>query len=55
MVTGATDGIGKSYAKLLAKEGLNIILVSRTQSKLERVAAEIGIISEFIFVIMNLN
>lgn len=42
MVTGATDGIGKSYAKLLAKQGLNIILVSRTQAKLEMVAAEIG-------------
>lgn len=42
VVTGATDGIGKSYAKLLAKEGLNIILISRTKTKLERVAAEIG-------------
>ena len=42
VVTGATDGIGKSYAKLLAKEGLNIILVSRSQAKLETVAAEIG-------------
>lgn len=42
MVTGATDGIGKSYAKELAKQGLNIILVSRTQAKLDSVAAEIG-------------
>lgn len=42
MVTGATDGIGKSYARLLAKEGLNIILISRTQAKLDKVAAEIG-------------
>lgn len=42
MVTGATDGIGKAYAKQLAKQGVNIILVSRTQSKLESVAAEIG-------------
>lgn len=42
VVTGATDGIGKSYAKQLAKQGLNIILVSRTQAKLETVAAEIG-------------
>lgn len=42
VVTGATDGIGKSYAKQLAKQGLNIILVSRTQAKLESVAAEIG-------------
>ena len=42
MVTGATDGIGKSYAKLLAKQGFNIILISRTQVKLETVAKEIG-------------
>lgn len=42
MVTGATDGIGKSYARHLAQQGLNIVLVSRTQSKLENVAAEIG-------------
>jgi len=41
LVTGATDGIGKEYAKSLAKKGLNIILVSRTLSKLETVAKEI--------------
>ncbi|KXJ75614.1 hypothetical protein RP20_CCG011412 [Aedes albopictus] len=41
LVTGATDGIGKAYAKALAKKGLNIVLVSRTQSKLEKVAKEI--------------
>lgn len=42
VVTGATDGIGKSYAKKLAQQGMNIILISRTQAKLEMVAAEIG-------------
>jgi len=41
LITGATDGIGKSYAKLLAKQGINIILISRTQAKLETVAKEI--------------
>lgn len=41
LVTGATDGIGKEYARSLAKRGLNIILVSRTLSKLETVAKEI--------------
>lgn len=41
LVTGATDGIGKAYAFALAKKGLNIILVSRTQAKLENVAADI--------------
>lgn len=42
VVTGATDGIGKAYARELAKQGMNIILVSRTKAKLESVAAEIG-------------
>lgn len=41
LVTGATDGIGKEYARSLAKRGINIILVSRTLSKLETVAKEI--------------
>ncbi|XP_073829574.1 hydroxysteroid 17-beta dehydrogenase 12 spidey [Musca autumnalis] len=42
VVTGATDGIGKAYAKALAKKGLNIVLISRTPSKLEAVAKEIS-------------
>ncbi|KAI3433622.1 hypothetical protein D9Q98_003431 [Chlorella vulgaris] len=41
VVTGATDGIGKAYCVELAKKGLNIVLISRTQSKLEAVAAEL--------------
>ncbi|EGW34062.1 uncharacterized protein SPAPADRAFT_59486 [Spathaspora passalidarum NRRL Y-27907] len=41
VVTGASDGIGKEYAFQLAKKGLNIVLVSRTQSKLELIATEI--------------
>lgn len=42
VVTGSTDGIGKSYATELAKRGMNVVLVSRTLEKLEKVAAEIG-------------
>ncbi|KAM9311838.1 very-long-chain 3-oxoacyl-CoA reductase-like [Gastrophryne carolinensis] len=41
VVTGATDGIGKGYARELAKRGLNIVLVSRTLEKLKKVATEI--------------
>lgn len=41
LVTGATDGIGKGLAIEFAKLNFNIILVSRTQSKLETVAEEI--------------
>ncbi len=41
MITGSTDGIGKSYAEEFARCGFNIILVSRTLSKLNTVAQEI--------------
>ncbi|KAM5171244.1 17-beta-hydroxysteroid dehydrogenase type 3-like isoform 2-T2 [Mantella aurantiaca] len=41
VITGATDGIGKSYAKELAKMGFNVVLISRTLEKLKKVAAEI--------------
>ncbi|XP_048401686.1 very-long-chain 3-oxoacyl-CoA reductase-A-like isoform X2 [Stegostoma tigrinum] len=41
VVTGATDGIGKAYAKELAKHGMSIVLISRSQEKLDQVANEI--------------
>lgn len=42
VVTGCTDGIGKAYAKELARKGLSIVLVSRNQEKLDKTAAEIS-------------
>ncbi|XP_023301046.2 hydroxysteroid dehydrogenase-like protein 1 isoform X1 [Lucilia cuprina] len=41
VITGATDGIGKEYAKELAKQGVNVVLVSRTKEKLIAVSNEI--------------
>ena len=41
VVTGATDGIGKAYAKQLLKAGLDVILVSRTQARLDATAEEL--------------
>lgn len=41
LVTGASDGIGKEYATQIAKQGYNLLLVSRTQSKLDILALEI--------------
>ncbi|XP_014481981.1 PREDICTED: very-long-chain 3-oxoacyl-CoA reductase [Dinoponera quadriceps] len=41
VITGATDGLGKAFAKALAEKGLDIVLVSRSMSKLKDVAAEI--------------
>ena len=41
MITGASDGIGKEYALQLARAGYSTLLVSRTQSKLDSLTAEI--------------
>lgn len=41
VITGATDGIGKGYAFELARKGFSILLVSRTQSRLDDVKAQI--------------
>ncbi|XP_069623543.1 very-long-chain 3-oxoacyl-CoA reductase-like [Ranitomeya imitator] len=41
VVTGATYGIGKSYALELARRGLDVILISRSMEKLQKVASEI--------------
>lgn len=42
VVTGATDGIGLAHCYEFAKAGLNVVLISRTQSKLDECAAEIS-------------
>ncbi|VDN07907.1 unnamed protein product [Thelazia callipaeda] len=41
VVTGSTDGIGKAYASELARRGFSIVLISRTQSRLDDVKKEI--------------
>lgn len=41
VVTGSTDGIGRAYSEALAKRGLNVVLISRNQKKLNAVAKEI--------------
>nr|XP_054588788.1 very-long-chain 3-oxoacyl-CoA reductase-A isoform X1 [Nothobranchius furzeri] len=41
VVTGATDGIGKSYAEELARRGFAMMLISRSQDKLDDVAKSI--------------
>jgi 3-oxoacyl-[acyl-carrier protein] reductase len=40
LITGAGKGIGKAIAIALAKEGVNVILVSRTQSDVDQLAVE---------------
>jgi 3-oxoacyl-[acyl-carrier protein] reductase len=40
LITGAGKGIGKAIAIALAKEGVNVILVSRTQADVDQLAVE---------------
>ena len=40
LITGATSGIGYELAKLFAKDGYNIVAVSRTMDDLDRIAEE---------------
>jgi 3-oxoacyl-[acyl-carrier protein] reductase len=41
IVTGAGKGIGRAVALALAKEGVNVALISRTETDLQLVAAEV--------------
>jgi len=55
VITGATDGIGKSLAKDLYRKGFNLIVHGRNEEKLEATVEEIkafrkdGIVESFIF------
>eukprot|EP00347_Sterkiella_histriomuscorum_P020875 403336131 len=40
VVTGSSDGIGAEYCRQLAQEGFNIVLISRTLTKLKSVEQE---------------
>ena len=42
IVTGASQGIGRSTAETLASEGMRVVLVARSRDKLDQVAASCG-------------
>jgi 17beta-estradiol 17-dehydrogenase / very-long-chain 3-oxoacyl-CoA reductase len=41
VITGASDGLGKEFAFQLAAKGFNLVLISRTQSKLDSLVKEL--------------
>ena len=42
LITGGTAGIGDSFARLLAKEGFNIVLVARDEARLDERATALS-------------
>jgi short-subunit dehydrogenase len=50
LITGASEGMGKSVAKQLARKGANVIIVSRNAGRLEEALAEIKTSSSFQYI-----
>ncbi len=56
LIAGASDGVGLAFARHLAREGLNLILVSRSQAKLDVAAEELrGLGAECVTVAADLS
>ena len=43
LLTGGSQGMGKSVGRMLAQQGANVIIVARTVKKLEEAIKEISV------------
>src|SRR5947208_1675897 len=43
VVTGASSGIGRATARLLAQEGAHVVMIARRPDKLEQARAELAV------------
>ena len=46
IVTGSTSGIGKEFAEYLAKKGMSLLIISRSEDKLKAQQVELSAISD---------
>lgn len=42
LITGASSGLGESFARELAARGMNVVLVARSKAKLHQLAQELS-------------
>lgn len=58
MISGATDGIGLEYGREFARRGHSLILIGRSEDKLNKVRQELSRLispSKIVTVLLDLN